>query len=86
AVLTGGGSFLAGIATLASEELDMEARTGAAQGVGGLAEVVTNPSFATGIGLLRLGGGAGWGANARLPHRSRNSRAGWLKRWLEDLF
>jgi cell division protein FtsA len=60
-VLTGGGSLIPGTAELASEILGLEARVGRSLGLsGGLVEEVSDPQFATSVGLvlhgLRTGG------------------------------
>ncbi len=55
AVLTGGGARLAGIAELAREVLQMPVRVASPQGVGGLMDQLSNPAFATPIGLLLWG-------------------------------
>jgi cell division protein FtsA len=61
-VLTGGVSLLPGIREVAAEVFDMPVRIGMPQGLGGLADVVQNPIYATAAGLLlyahRHGGGA----------------------------
>jgi cell division protein FtsA len=54
-VLTGGGARLAGAAELARERLEMPVRIGSPQGVGGLMDQLSNPAFATPIGLLLWG-------------------------------
>ncbi|HLE59512.1 MAG TPA: cell division protein FtsA [Candidatus Limnocylindria bacterium] len=54
-VLTGGGARLAGAADLAREVLNMPVRIGLPQGVGGLMDQLSNPAFATPIGLLLWG-------------------------------
>lgn len=55
-VLTGGGSLIPGTIELASDVLGMEARQGTATGLsGGLVEEVSNPKFATGVGLVLYG-------------------------------
>ena len=55
AVLTGGGARLAGVAELAREVLQMPVRVASPQGVGGLMDQLSNPAFATPIGLLLWG-------------------------------
>jgi len=56
AVLTGGGSLIAGTAELGAEILGMETRVGVPSGLaGGLVEEVTDPKFATGVGLVLYG-------------------------------
>ncbi|HET9879783.1 MAG TPA: cell division protein FtsA [Candidatus Limnocylindria bacterium] len=54
-VLTGGGARLSGSAELAREVLQMPVRIGSPQGVGGLMDQLSNPAFATPIGLLLWG-------------------------------
>jgi len=51
-VLTGGSSRIPGLVELAEEVFHMPVRLGIPQNVGGLADVVTNPAYATGVGLL----------------------------------
>ena len=55
-VLTGGGSLIANMADLASEVLGMEARIGLPAGLaGGLVKEVTDPKYATAVGLVLYG-------------------------------
>lgn len=54
-VLTGGCSQLRGTLELAEEIFDMPVRLGKPIGLKGLAEKVSNPIFATSIGLIRYG-------------------------------
>jgi cell division protein FtsA len=51
-VLTGGGSRMEGAIELAEEVFNMPVRLGIPQHVTGLVEVVRNPVYATGVGLL----------------------------------
>jgi len=51
-VLTGGGANLEGMTDLAEQIFDMPVRRGSPAGLGGLADHVGNPSFATAVGLL----------------------------------
>ena len=56
AVLTGGGSLIEGTAELSAEVLGMETRLGAPTGLeGGLVEEVSDPKFATSVGLVLYG-------------------------------
>ncbi|RMF81068.1 MAG: cell division protein FtsA [Nitrospirae bacterium] len=55
AVLTGGASCLEGAEAAAESVLQMPVRLGRPQGVTGLVEVVSDPAFATGVGLVRYG-------------------------------
>lgn len=55
-VLTGGGSLIPGTAELAAEVLGMETRIGMPMGLtGGMVEEVTDPKFATAVGLVFYG-------------------------------
>lgn len=51
-VLTGGTSLLEGMPDAAEKLLNLPARRGAPGGVGGLRDIVSNPMYATGVGLL----------------------------------
>jgi len=54
-VLTGGSSKLKGMVELAEEVFHQPVRLGVPKYVGGLKEVVCNPIYSTGIGLIRFG-------------------------------
>jgi cell division protein FtsA len=54
-VLTGGSAKMEGLIELAEEVFHMPVRLGAPQYVTGLGEVVRNPIYATGVGLLLFG-------------------------------
>jgi cell division protein FtsA len=54
-VLTGGSAKMEGLIELAEEVFHMPVRLGAPQYVTGLADVVRNPIYATGVGLLLFG-------------------------------
>ena len=54
-VLTGGTSKMEGAVELAEEIFHMPVRLGMPQGIAGLVDVVKNPIFATGVGLLQFG-------------------------------
>ena len=54
-VLTGGSSKMEGLMELAEEILHMPVRVGVPQSVSGLTDVVRNPIYATGVGLLMFG-------------------------------
>jgi len=54
-VLTGGSSMMQGMVELGEEVFHMPVRLGLPQYVGGLSEVVRNPRYATGVGLLLAG-------------------------------
>jgi len=50
-VLTGGGAMLEGMVEIAEQIFDLPVRRGSPDGVGGLADHVNNPAFATSVGL-----------------------------------
>jgi len=54
-VLTGGSSSMEGVVELAEEIFHMPVRLAVPQGVNGMADVVNNPIYATGVGLLIYG-------------------------------
>ena len=54
-VLTGGSSKMEGMIELAEEIFHMPVRLGVPQYVGGLSEVVRNPIYSTGVGLVLFG-------------------------------
>jgi cell division protein FtsA len=51
-VLTGGGAILEGMPEIAEQIFDLPIRRGNPAGVGGLADHVANPEFATAVGLV----------------------------------
>ncbi|HEY7820334.1 MAG TPA: cell division protein FtsA [Vicinamibacteria bacterium] len=51
-VFTGGSASLEGLAEVADRIFDMPIRCGAPAGVGGLVDVIANPSYATSVGLV----------------------------------
>lgn len=54
-VLTGGGSILEGMPEIAEQIFDLPIRRGCPAGVGGLADHVNSPTFATVVGLVLYG-------------------------------
>ena len=54
-VLTGGTSKMEGAVELAEEIFHMPVRLGAPQNISGLTDIVNNPIYATGVGLLQYG-------------------------------
>lgn len=85
-VLTGGTALTDGIVELASEEMERPVRVGYPEAVGGLADVIHSPEFATGIGLLLYGSRR---SNLLKEDAEGLSLIGVVKkakRWLQDLF
>jgi len=54
-VITGGSSMMRGMIELGEEIFHMPVRNGMPRYVGGLSEVVSNPRYATGVGLILMG-------------------------------
>jgi cell division protein FtsA len=86
-VLTGGSSKIEGLVDLAEEVFHMPVRLGMPQSVLGLVDVVRNPIYATGVGLLLFG-------NRNRARRGFDSGAGrglrgvWerMKSWFQGNF
>jgi cell division protein FtsA len=53
--VTGGSTLLDGLPELAEQILGMPVRRGAPMGIGGLADVVKSPAYATAAGLVKYG-------------------------------
>ena len=83
-VLTGGSSKMEGAVDLAEEIFRMPVRLGAPQTVTGLTDIVRNPVYSTGVGLLHYGAArraSGDGRSGRSPGFLRRAKA-----WLQDNF
>lgn len=86
-VLTGGGSKLVGAVELAEEVFHMPVRRGVPQRVSGLSDVVSNPIYATGVGLLQVGTRRNLlGANEPLVDATQSSVWERMRRWFHDHF
>lgn len=86
-VITGGTTILEHMPELAEEVLGMPVRRGLPKGVGGLVDVVRNPKFATGVGLVQYGAKN----QAQNLFRIREERmyhkvASRMKQWFADMF
>ncbi len=84
-VLTGGASALDGIAELAEEIFESPVRLGMPTRVGGLQDVVRNPMYATGVGLVQFGFGQRPGSTSRFRIRD-DSIFGRVKQRMRDWF
>ncbi len=85
-VLTGGGAKMEGTIELAEEVFHMSVRIGSPQYVAGLVDVVRNPIYATGVGLLLFGNQASTGFGQ--PGRFESSNSIWerMKSWFHGNF
>jgi cell division protein FtsA len=54
-ILTGGASLLGGVTEIAESVFELPVRIGVPQGISGLVDVVNNPMYATGVGLVLYG-------------------------------
>ncbi|MDX1429225.1 MAG: cell division protein FtsA, partial [Rhodothermales bacterium] len=99
-VVTGGGSMVPGTAELASEVLNVDARVGLPMGLsGGLGEEVSDPKYATAVGLVlfalrpELRGGASMSSEMTVPaghdgvpgDKLVNKIAQRMKAWFDEL-
>jgi cell division protein FtsA len=85
-VLTGGGAKMEGVIELAEEVFHMPVRMGTPQYVAGLVDVVRNPIYATGVGLLLFGNQTTPGFTQ--PGRFDNTTSLWerMKSWFHGNF
>ena len=83
-VLTGGASKMEGVIELAEEIFHMPVSLGAPQHVAGLKDIVRNPIYATGVGLLQYG----LEREKEMPERSgrKASPFGKVKKWFSENF
>ncbi|TME17983.1 MAG: cell division protein FtsA [Chloroflexi bacterium] len=86
-VVTGGSARLLGTIDAAGQIFNSSVRLGLPQGVGGLADRVSGPSFATGVGLVR------WGSKLQPVTNGKHLNGGNVTatyqksvRWLRDFF
>ncbi len=86
-VLTGGSSKMEGLIELAEEVFHMPVRLGVPQYVTGLADVVRNPIYATGVGLLLFGRDHHAKGGTELS-RSSSVKSVWarMKSWFQGNF
>ncbi|MFT5451941.1 MAG: cell division protein FtsA [Enterobacterales bacterium] len=80
-VLTGGSSKMEGLIELAEEVFHMPVRLGVPQNVSGLADVVRNPIYATGVGLLHYGKQQQQDGSTDVSRNNINSIWARIKRW-----
>ena len=86
AVLTGGSTLLPGMAELGEDILGIPVRLGTPKGVGGLADVVKSPAFATGVGLVQYAANQ-LASAARMPAPTKNAGLfGRLRRVISNAF
>lgn len=86
-VLTGGSSLLDGVTDIAESIFNLPTRRGKPRNIGGLVDVVNNPMYATGVGLVLFGA-----RNRSLEKKFRirdtnifNRVISRMKRWFKDI-
>ncbi|HTX24711.1 MAG TPA: cell division protein FtsA [Steroidobacteraceae bacterium] len=85
-VLTGGSAKMEGAIELAEEVFHMPVRLGLPQQVEGLAEVVRNPIFSTGVGLLLYGRDNALPARQRRPLGGAKTVLDRMRAWFQGNF
>jgi cell division protein FtsA len=86
-VLTGGGAILEGMPEIAEQIFDLPIRRGSPTGIGGLADHVGSPAFATAVGLVLYGQRHRVVETARTPGAGAFGRvAGRLKGLFREFF
>jgi len=86
-VITGGSSLLPGVVEVAEQIFNVPARVGYPKDIGGLVDVVNNPIYATGVGLVLFG--ANTQPNKALGIKDKNvfeRVLARMKTWFEEFF
>jgi cell division protein FtsA len=85
-VLTGGTSLLKGATDIAEAIFGVPTRLGRPQGISGLTDVVNNPMYATGVGLVIYGAKKEPEKKFRIRDRNIfNSLITRMKKWFMDV-
>jgi cell division protein FtsA len=82
AVITGGSSLMEGMTEVAERVLDLPVRVGYPGNIGGVADIVRNPMYATGVGLILHA--------VRTRERPESQQNGFMlhkiREWFRDIF
>ena len=87
-VLTGGTALLEGVTEIAESVFSLPTRIGTPQGLRGLADVVNNPMYATGVGLVLYGARHQQTEKKKFRIRDRhifNRLMNRMKRWFKEV-
>lgn len=85
-VLTGGGALLQDVTEVAEAILDVPSRLGKPMGISGLVDVVNNPMYATGVGLVIYGARNQTEKKFRIRDTNIFNRImAQMKRWFKDV-
>jgi len=89
-VITGGASLLPGLTKMAEKMFGQPVRIGYPQGVRGLEDIVRNPMYATGVGLLLFSGnkksGGQFEGNGNGDSNFFHAFVHKMRRWLLEVF
>jgi len=86
-ILTGGTSNIEGIIELGEQIFNMPVRRGYPVGVGGIVDIINNPIYATGVGLVIHGSKNRSEILFKKKEKKRLSEmAKSMKRWFDDFF
>ena len=87
-VLTGGGCLLPGIPEIAEQILDLPARRGNPQGVGGLSEEISSPEYATALGLVLSGYKSKFNSSNNYLRNTNplKRKASKIREWIANMF
>jgi cell division protein FtsA len=87
-VITGGSSLLEGMPELAEQVFNVPVRRGIPREMGGLTDIIKNPIYTTGLGLVLFGSEH----RGKIFPREINEKRGWnriyrtMRDWFKDLF
>jgi len=85
-VLTGGSAVLDGIVEVAESVFNVPVRVGEPNKIGGLKDIVKNPAYATGVGLVIFGSSASCQMSfTDMDTRGFSGMVNKMKKWFEDI-
>jgi cell division protein FtsA len=85
-VLTGGSVVLDGITEIAESVFNVPVRVGHPDRIGGLKDIVKNPAFATGVGLVMFGSRATCKLNIKdVESQGVSKILNRMKQWFKDI-
>jgi cell division protein FtsA len=86
-VLTGGSTLLRGTTDLAERVFNLPVRRGIPENIGGLVDIVRNPIYSTGVGLVLYGSKYGRGNRFKIREENVYTKVrNRMKEWFADLF
>lgn len=84
-VLTGGSVVMNGISEIAESVFNVPVRVGEPNNIGGLKDIVKNPAYATGVGLVIFGSNATCKIDFKETDTGINSILTRMKQWFKDI-